>query len=55
MTRNLRNVKKSQFITDIVSHSMKTICNYKNGEFIQNEISEIAQIIFKNNLKITKD
>lgn len=34
ITRNLKNVKKSKFINEIVSSSIKTICNYRNEEFI---------------------
>lgn len=48
ITRNLKNVQKSKFITDIVSHSVKTICNYKNDEFINDEIGRITLTIFEN-------
>lgn len=55
VTRNLKNVQKSQFITDIVTHSIKIICNYKNTDLLQKQISQIAQIIFVDQLKMTKD
>jgi hypothetical protein len=30
ITRNLKNINKLKFINDVVSHSIKTICHYKN-------------------------
>lgn len=55
ITRNLKNVRKSRFINDIISHSIKTICNYKNEEFVNEEIKKISQFIFGNKAILTRD
>lgn len=55
ITRNLKNVKKSKFINEIVTNSIKTICNYKNQEFINEEINRIVESIFGTQSSLAKE
>jgi hypothetical protein len=56
ITRNLKNVDKSKFINEVVSHSMKTICYYQNEQFINELISKVTKTIFgEHSNKLTMD
>jgi hypothetical protein len=56
ITRNLKNVDKSKFINEVVSHSIKTICYYKNEQFINELIAKITKTIFgEHSNKLTMD
>jgi hypothetical protein len=56
ITRNLKNVDKSKFINEVVSHSIKTICHYKNEQFINEFIAKASKTVFgEYKSRLTKD
>ena len=46
ITRNIKNMKKSHKVNEILNSSVKLICNYQNKVYIDAEIKKISDSIF---------
>ena len=46
ITRNINHMKKNKNVHEILSCSVRFICNYQNKEFLEMEIKKVSNLIF---------